>query len=281
MLKQRLSTVIVGLLLLSACSSAPKTPPQSLTVRKEADGFILLGTKMLREGQSDAAREYYTEAYRMYTLVDEPEGRIRALEGLGRVQFTDFDAWEKATQIAEDSGDETLIALTSLLEAEELLIYGDTDSREQALAILDRAIANLENRPFDKARALRLFGSLLKQGQRYDEAVSNLQKAIDMDTKNRSYIDLASDYYLLASVYSKKGEYTEALTYLANAVEYDRRAENGSGLGSDYMALGIVYEKSGNKNKARISYQKALDIFTAGRLPEKMDEVSKRITALE
>ena len=104
---------------------------------------------------------------------------------------------------------------------------------------------------------------------------------IDIDKNNKSYIELASDYYLLASVYSKQENYALAITHLTNAITYDRQAENGSGLGSDYLALGTVYEKAGNIELARVHYKKALDIYTAGRFTDKIDEVSKRIATMQ
>jgi len=266
---------------LVSCSSAPKTPPQSLAIRNEAGRLVLLGAKSLREGYDEAAKEYYSEAYRLYTLVDEPEGRIRALDGLGRVSGVDFNAWQKAQDLALDSGDNAMIALAGLLEAERLLLSGDIGSIEQARDILIKAIENLNGRPSDKARALRLYGSVLKQLQHYAEALQALKTAIDIDKKNKLFIELASDYYLIASVYSKQDDYSIAIEYLLQAIEYDRRAENGSGLGSDYLALGTVYEKMGNIDKARLHYKKALDIFTAGRFSEKIKEVQNRMVLLQ
>lgn len=273
--------VLTASMLYIACSSAPKTPPQSLMVRNEAGRLVLLGAKSLREGQPAAAREYYAEAYRLYTLVDESEGRIRALDGLGRVPGVDFDAWQKAQEIAQEAGDEGLVALASLLLAERQLLSNDAAELAHAQQLLSQAVTKLGSRLTDKARALRIYCNVLKQLKRYDEAVQAIKAAIDIDKNNKSYIELASDYYIIASVYSKQGNYPLAITHLTNAVTYDRQAENGSGLGSDYLALGTVYEKSGNIEDARRNYQKALDIFTAGRYTDKIEEVRSRISALQ
>jgi tetratricopeptide (TPR) repeat protein len=273
--------VLCAGLFFAACSTAPKTPPQSLVLRNEAGRLVLLGAKYLREGQPAAAREYYAEAYRTYTLVDEPEGRIRALDGLGRVPGVDFDPWQKAQEIALDSGDEALVALASLLIAERYLFSEDPVLLEKAQTVLSQAIEKLGGRQNDRARALRLYGNSLKQMQRYGEAIEAIKTAIDIDKKNRSFIELASDYYVMASIYSKQGDYSAAITYLTSAIEYDRRSENGSGLGSDYLALGTVYEKAGNLEKARVNYQKALDIFTAGRFSGKIEDVKRKINAIK
>lgn len=281
-MNSKILCAFIGLLFIfGSCSSAPKTPPQSLVVRNEAGRLVLLGAKSLREGQPAAARDYYMEAYRLYTLVDETEGRIRALDGLGRVPGLDFNAWQKAQDIASLAEDGGLIALASLLKAEELLFSGEAGSLDQAKNILVQAITSLGSRPSDKARALRLYGSILKQLEQYVDAISVLKQAIEIDKKNRSFIELASDFYITASVYSKQGDYTSAVNYLKSAIEYDQRAENGSGLGSDYLALGTVYEKAGDLVRARQNYEKALDIYTAGRFSDKIEFARAKLEALQ
>ena len=273
--------IVCLVFLFGSCSSAPKAPPQSLVVRNEAGRLVLLGAKSLREGQPAAARDYYMEAYRLYTLADETEGRIRALDGLGRVPGVDFNAWQKAQEIAILAEDAGLIALASLLKAEALLFTDDAGALDQAKNLLVQAIAPLSSRPSDKARALRLYGSVLKQLERYEDAIAVLKQAIDIDKKNRSFIELASDYYITASVYSKRADYTSAVNYLKNAIEFDRRAENGSGLGSDYLALGTVYEKSGDLVRAQQHYEKALDIYKAGRFSDRIESVRAKLEALK
>ncbi|WP_304225640.1 tetratricopeptide repeat protein [Gracilinema caldarium] len=278
--RKYLCIIVCFIYIFASCSSAPKTPPQSLVVRNEAGRLVILGAKSLREGQLAAARDYYMEAYRLYTLVDDTEGRIRALDGLGRVPELDFNAWQKAQEIANFVEDQGLVALAALLKAEELLFSGEAGSLDQAKNILAQAITSLGNRPSDKARGLRLYGSVLKQLERYDDAIAVLKQAIEIDKKNKSFIELASDYYITASVYSKQGDYKAAVNYLKSAIEYDQRAENGSGLGSDYLALGTVYEKSGDLVRAQQNYEKALDIYTAGRFADKIESVRAKMQAL-
>lgn len=275
-----LCILVFFIYILGSCSSAPKTPPQSLVVRNEAGRLVLLGAKSLREGQPAAARDYYMEAYRLYTLVDETEGRIRALDGLGRVPGLDFNAWQKAQEIADLAEDQGLVALAALLKAEELLFSGEAGSLDQAKNILVQAITSLGSRPSDKARAFRLYGTVLKQLEQYDEAIAVLKQAIEIDKKNKSFIELASDFYITASVYSKQGDYKSVVNYLKSAIEYDQRAENGSGLGSDYLALGTVYEKAGDIVRARQNYEKALDIYTAGRFADKIESVRAKLQTL-
>lgn len=262
-----------------SCSSAPKVPPQVYAVRNEAGRLIQLGAKALREDQNSIAHDYYAEAYRLYTSVDESEGRIRALDGLGRVSDGGFDLWLQAGEIAEQSGDRELVALASLLQAEYNIHQATAleAASEAALA----AVAVLRSRLADKARALRIYGSAERKLERYQSAMDALQEAAALDLKNKAYIEYASDQYLIAGVYSKLGRYEEATTALHTALEYDRRSENPGGIASNYAALALVAEKAGQVDAARTYYLKAYEVYKAARMDIKAEAVMDFYKALE
>lgn len=280
------SLLVCGIVYLS-CSSAPKTPAENRTVRNEAGRLVQLGTKALREGQIAAARGYYEEAYRLFTSVDDPEGRIRALDGLGRVYPDKNEYWDRALTIAQFSGDPELIALALLLRAERQLLSQESSLAEipqegENLATeLRNCINLLQRRPMDKARALRLYGALLRSTGQYDEALKAFNEAASIDQKEKAYIELASDNYLIASVYSKKGIYNKAQEYLFIALSYDKRAENSAGIGNTYYALGLVSEKAGNIEAARTYYEWARAVYEAIKMQDQAEAIQKRLGPLE
>ena len=281
-----LVSLLLGGIFYTSCSTAPKTPAENRTVRNEAGRLVQLGTKALREGQGAAARGYYEEAYHLFTSVDDTEGRIRALDGLGRLYPEKEEYWDRALAIAQFSGDQELIALALLLQAERQVLSQEiapitNQEGAQLAAKLQNCINVLQRRPMDRARALRLYGTFLRSTGQYDEALKALNEAASIDQKEKAYIELASDNYLIASVYSKKGLYEKAREYLLIALSYDKRAENPSGIGSTYYALGIVTEKEGNTSLARAYYQRAIEIYEAIKMQDQIEVIQKRLGALE
>ncbi len=273
-------TVLFGL---SACSSAPKAPPGIYTVRNEAARLAQMGAKALRDSDA-SAQGFYAEAYRLYTLTDDPEGRVRALEGLGRclaaagerlseddpeAVFIGSDAsslWSYATAIAEDSNNPEIEALAKLLKVELELAEGTAEEARKAVADAETAAELLKKRPMDRARAFRLSGSAYKILTAYTEALKALEEAAKLDLAEKSYAEHASDRYLAASVLSKMGKYDEAVTALSEALDSDRRVEHAAGIAGDYLALGLVAEKKGDHTAAQEFFRRADEIYTAARL---------------
>lgn len=271
---------LLGAASFTSCSSAPKVPPQVLTVRNEAGRLNQMGAKSLREGQIEAARDFYAEAYRLFTAADDVEGRIRALDGLGRVTPEGVTLWDQAMRIAGESGREDLMALASLLKAEADLRSEEEPALRGALETSRRAASALSARPSDRTRALRVYGSAAKSLGLHQDALKALDEAASIDKKNRAYIEYASDRYLSASVHSKQGNYAAAVSALQDALDYDRRAENSGGIAGDYLALGIVAEKMGDREGAKLYYRRSMEVYEAARLKAKAAEAAARLQAL-
>lgn len=288
---------MAGALALSSCSSAPKkAPPGIFDARNEAARYVDLGAKALREGSSKSAAGFYAEAYRIYTAVDDAEGRVRALDGLGRLAVpgaaeTKELLWERAQRIAAESGNGAIIAVASLLTAELMLQppappgggvpESDAERLKEALRLAEAAAAALEKQGGDKARALRIAGSAAKGLGDYQGALERLAAAARLDEKARAYIAYASDRFIAASVHSKAGDYAAAEAALMDALENDRRAEHAAGIGGDYLALALVAEKAGRKDQAIAYYKRAADTYSAARMETEAANVDTRREALE
>ncbi|GAB1482578.1 hypothetical protein MASR2M78_13940 [Treponema sp.] len=276
-IKPNLILVSICLGIFLSCSSAPKNPPGTYDARNEAARLVQLGSKSLREGANAVAREYYKEAYRIYTAMDEAEGRVRALDGLGRTaspnliavgEKTAAQLWVDAALIADESGQEVVKALASLLNAELGLLSQDPDVLNASYASARDAASKLSRYPADQARAYRVAGAGAKALGDYKEALKLLEEAASLDKKERAYAELASDRYLAASIYSKEGDYSSAEFLLLDALKNDRRAEHPAGIAGDYLALGLVAEKSGKIVEASRFYQRSADVYSAIRMED-------------
>jgi len=276
-----LASFIALFLIFTSCSSTPKVPPQVFTLRNEAAKMIELGSKAMREGNTDTAQRLYTEAYRIYTSVDEAEGRIRALDGLGRISEGGHAQWDIAQRIAQEANNEVLVALASLLQAEAALDSQNQEAWVNAQETAESAATILNDKPLDKARALRIAGSASKALGAYDRALKAYNEAAALDLKNNFFTEYATDQYLIASIYSKQGEYDAAIEALWEAVKNDKRVENSSGIGDDYVALGMVAEKAGALTEAENYYTRSIEVYKAARLIDRAKEAELLLEALQ
>jgi tetratricopeptide (TPR) repeat protein len=313
--------VFAGILTLSlfSCSSAPKGTALVNTARNEAAGLLELGARNLRTGQYSTAAGFYAEAYRLYTITDDILGRVRALDGLGRlasytsipevsglltraqrdtsrpaeaaeasadaaVLYRSEDLWRYALLLANDAGNTIAITLAQLLLAELDLWTASPQSLEASLAAAVAAAEKLEKQgklQEDRARAFRIAGAAARDLGRNAEAIDYLEQAAEIDRKQGSWIEFASNHYLIASVHSRSGAFAEAEAALLLALENDRKMENGPGIAADYQALGQVAVRAGKIEAARLHFLRALDIYNALKMDSRALLVQQRLSELD
>lgn len=101
----------------------------------------------------------------------------------------------------------------------------------------------------DNATALNNYGySLSVRGIQLDKALSMAKKAISINPENGSFLDT------MGWILYKKGNYKEALDYLGKA--FSKRQDSAEV--ADH--LGDVYKKLGMEEKAKMSWEKALEL---------------------
>src|SRR5690606_24131467 len=89
---------------------------------------------------------------------------------------------------------------------------------------------------------------LLERGERFDEALSLIQKAVESDPTNPSYLDS------LGWAYFKLGRLNEAEEYLKRAIGFDPTSPTIN------EHLGDVMEKLGKIELARDHWQRAAEL---------------------
>lgn len=274
---------------LAACSSAPKGPQYVYARSNEAADLCLLGRKALRVGDLASARSYYREAYRLYTIVDDAEGRIRALDGLtllGEEVCETEDNAALAARIAvnyRDNGNsaslaeqaDTLAALAVLIDVRCRYLSGPLEpaALRSARTALSVAAATLRTRPDDRARALRLEAELAASMEDYAAALTLLDEAASIWSKPLSLVEYANTRYLAASVLSRMGRLDEAYAALLDALDHDRKAENSVGLAETSHALALVARKRGDMALADRWESRSREIYRALSLGAETAEV--------
>ena len=89
--------------------------------------------------------------------------------------------------------------------------------------------------------------------------------------------EIASNYYMIASIYTEREEFTDALDYAMKALEEDRKVENSLGIAKDFQALGIILLKSGKEEEAYFTLFREIKICLNYIIPlsEKLDTEEK------
>jgi len=94
-----------------------------------------------------------------------------------------------------------------------------------------------------------------------DVALQFFNRAITINIKKKLFKEIASNYYMISSVYSEKGKYEIALDYINKALEMDKYVENSLGIAKDYRAMGIISKKIGKESDAYTYFKNSLFIY--------------------
>lgn len=164
-----------------------------------------------------------------------------------------IEAARRAASIA-DSSEKKQMAALSLAVAQQS--SGDYESAEQNLRAL---LKEFPNNPI----ALNNLGYfLIERNKKIEEAIGLIQRALEIDPTNPSYLDS------LGWAYFKLGNYNQAELYLKEAVF-------GNPTSAIYEHLGDLYQKQGKTDSAKSAWQKAVklssDPETAARLNAKLE----------
>jgi len=240
--------ILAAVVVLAACSSAPKKPGEATDVKNRAAEAALSGNTYYRQGRYDLALQFFTQALNENLSVDNEAGVVESYNSIGRVYLAvgmhaeAGAAFVKANAIAVRLGGEPLFVTANNL-GELALRRGDARG---ALEIFERVIGGSQKdvSPQQRAQLYHNLGSAYKATGDLDRAMEWLEKALTIDLDGKLHEEAAADYYMIASVHSKRGDYASAARNAELALEYDKRTENALGVVKDLAALGRIALKA-------------------------------------
>jgi tetratricopeptide (TPR) repeat protein len=124
--------------------------------------------------------------------------------------------------------------------------YYSLKKPDDAMEIVKEIVRDKNNA--NKVWAYNLWGVMLADQKKYDEAIKMFNIALDEDSES------VLVYNNLGNVYSDEGDYNEAKKYYEKAIDLDPQYS------PSYNNLGIVYSDEGHYNEAKESYEKAIDL---------------------
>jgi tetratricopeptide (TPR) repeat protein len=277
---------LVALLLLSACSSAPKNPGEINMLRRYAETQLETGNRQADRGGLEDALYTLDEVMRLAVATDDPSLRVRAALSRSNVLFSmgqrqeAEEGWNTALAEAERSGNKELAAVSRIHIARGRLLSPEGKAAAQSIrGELDRNMVFVKTDRLYTAFAWTVIGMAEKELGRFAAAETAVRRGLEIHEKD-SYFELAAyDWFMIASFRSLSGDYRGARQALETAIAFDRRVENSWGLASDWRALGDVSQKAGDRVSARAAYQRAAEIFRAIGNESAAEEVLKKLEA--
>ena len=266
--------------MLLSCSSAPKKSDTVITVKLQADQDTASAEGYYRQGRYDLALQFFSNALSQFTSVDDGAGIVRSYNAVGKcyIALGSLDQAEaillRAREKARSEGP-SLLFDSSIILGELYLAKG---MPQEARASLQEAPVGAASH--DPARAALLdhdLGTAEKNLGNTSEALRYFGQSLATNLSNKLFAEAASDYYMIASVYSRDGKYDDALKNASLALRYDKQVENSPGIAKDLYALGVISGKKGDQASSFDYFQRAYLVSTTLGFK---DDMRKALTGL-
>jgi tetratricopeptide (TPR) repeat protein len=263
--------ILVFIVFFVSCSSAPPAKNEVFEKRNAAARYLEFGNRYFKDVQYDPALRFYELAAEYYASVDDQEGLVTAHNSIGKVHFiigdlsTALNNYRKAYGIAESIKNSSLL-LQSANNIGEVHIRRSENT--EALEIFGKTLAAQDVQREETKELAVLYhnrGAVLRNIGRPDEALREAEKAQALNLSAKRFEELASNYYLMSSIYSRRGDFPEALKFAELALDYDKKMENSLGIAQDLTAIGIILEKMDKTSAAHDMYKRAFIVYRALR----------------
>ncbi len=281
------------ILSLSSCSSAPKQKEEITDAKNRAAEYAESGNAYYQQAQYDKALSFFDLALTYNVSVDNEPGIVQSYASIGKVYVATGDMktaqwyFSQAKEIAEKIRDNTLLFQSSNNLGEWYMLQGDYNKAEEFFQEAGLALETIEKGSdkkdparieADKAILYHNLGVLRKYTGDMTAAEKLFEQAATINRKLKRHKELASNYYNLASLFSKQEDYPKAIEYANLALTHDKLWEHSLGIAMDLFALGIIHAKAGNHGEAYAYFKKALRVYTVLNLS---NDVLKTLKQLE
>jgi len=252
---------------LLSCSSAPKASDTVITVKVQGDQSAESGQSYYRQGRFALALQFFSNALTQYTSVDDGAGIVRSYIGVGRcyAALGQPDEAEvvflRARQRAEAEHDRALL-FDSRMNLGELYLSRGEAAKARAIFQEETMEPRQGRTPSQNAQLWHDLGTAEKGLGNSAGALDDLNRSLGINLGGKHLAEAASDYYMIASVYSIDGRYDEALQAASRALAYDKQVESSPGIAKDLYALGLIAAKKGDAAAAFDWFQRSYDVFT-------------------
>ena len=272
---------IVTLLLLTACSSAPKRSMQISTIYSSATEMIESANACILSGDYEKADFFLSAAENQAMSIDNYD--LLTAASLARCSLSlslnppDIETAKRyigfaqsfVNNCADPKKQTSIVALTQVrIQLAEANVDETVNLNPSILlSTLEENKKGVKGDTYYEAQFIQVEGDIYKFKKDYVQADKSYSSAAKAFTDNRYLSEIGLCWYKAAQARSLAGNKTGALEAMEQAIFYDRAAENSVALGTDYYAVGLILLKGtasgGEKEKARQAFTHSAEIFTA------------------
>ncbi len=236
-----------------------------------ADSLFVIGVKF-RSNDPKKSKEVFQQALNNYRKIGDERGEGEILGNLGLIfsvsdRQTSISYYLEALKIREKVDDKFLMgnSLNSIGA-----MYYNLDSFPPALVYFNSAIAvrkeigdlsGLSRTLASKALACLALGQELKDAGKFPEALSNFEKALEINKSLNSGSKTGEVLSQIGFVYTKLGDYNTAVSKLTEATKIMNEQNDTLGLAGVYNNFGVTLQAVGRTEKAIEYYNNAIRIY--------------------
>ena len=269
----RQSILVITLILLTACSSAPKRSMQVSTIYSSATEMIESANASILSGDYDKAGFFLSAAENQAMSIDNYD--LLTAAALARCSLKlslnppELEEAQKYVDYAQKfvkncSDPKKQQAIVNLSQVRVNVAQGISAGLISTLEENKKAV---KGDAYYETQFIQVEGDVFKLEKDYIQADKAYTAAAKAFTDNRYLSEIGMCWYKAAQARSLAGNKDGALQAMEQAIYYDRAAENSIALGTDYYAAGLILSKgnatTSELERARDAFIHSAEIFTA------------------
>lgn len=264
----RIIILILPIIWFVSCSSANIKEREISSEVRNGRSLLESADHFLKVNDLNTALQTYETAYKLFTLVDDIEGKFQASIGIIKT-LTHLCKYDDALSMIKKI-ENTEITSTELTEQYKLTLVEYHFSKKEYDPVINltdlKVINNYSGNLPLIMLAYRLY-SLLKLNQDYAnekniliESIQNIQEKESALTE-KDLFDLGFVYFTLGYIFSKDEKWEKAHSFFLQSLEIEKQDGNHKGIADNLYALGIVSKKLGKFKSAIDYFQRASDVY--------------------
>ena len=219
----------------------------------------------LRLNRYQEARKFFSQAYELFTELEQVDQQVESLLELGLVAEKEGDFkralefYVRAQTLAEEADLRPGLARAFLYQANSHWFQGNYQQafrfQRQALEIA----RELEDK-LQQAFILNTLGLIHWTLNDPVRALENLGQSLELAEASHSLLDIATAYNNIGLVHRKEKRYPESIEFFKKALKRDEQLKSKWGQGYTHRNMGMSFLRMGQLETAEVHLKKAVEL---------------------